>query len=89
MINKCHQSRDSPTDKSEYKEDANDDLNNEVDKDGADEEEEDCSNNNNSNEEDADKEEHKEEDEKKGADERSLLMGKFLTGKLFARHQHQ
>ena len=58
MINKCHQSRVFSTDKSEYKEDANDDLNNEVDKDAADEEEEDCSNNNNSNEEDADKEEH-------------------------------
>jgi hypothetical protein len=72
MINKRHQSRDSPTDKSEYKEDANDDLNNEedsdnnkVDEEGADEEEEDCSDDNNSNEADADDEEEEEE----GADE--------------------
>jgi hypothetical protein len=69
MINKCHQSRDSPTDKSEYEEDANDDLNNEedsdnneVDKEGADEDEEDFSDNNNSNEADADDEEKEEED---------------------------
>jgi hypothetical protein len=69
FINTCHHSRDSLTVKSEYEEDANDDLNNEedsnnneVDKDGADEEEEDCSDNNNSNEADADKKEDKDEE---------------------------
>ena len=70
MINKCHQSRDSPTDESEYEDDANDDLNTEVDEEGSDEEEEDCSDNDNSNEADADDEEEEEGDEEEqGADE--------------------
>ena len=76
MINKCHQSRDSPTDKSEYEDsthelNANEDLigieedsdNNKVDKEDADEEEEDCSDADYSSEADADNAEEEEVDE--------------------------